>query len=241
MRVVCKVVADKHGEASYQVQGIEGPVQEEWPHKFEGDFITYAITKGTTDLTRGKDGDYLEKLALNLAMTSYDIRIRPKFVPHEGDPEQADIQIRFSTDTRDFAEGTNVLAFAYFPGQGRVQGKVVFNDNRIWTLDGKPIKAIDALKRGLVDRIDPNYPDQLLKTYNLIHVLIHELGHTLGLRHAVRGSGFKNVMDPIYSGLLELSPYDLYRLYKKYKHRIWAKWTRFDRLRRWLSIRKRRF
>ena len=78
-----------------------------------------------------------------------------------------------------------------------------------------------------------------MKTYSLIAVLIHELGHSLGLRHDVSGnSDGIDVMDAFYSGInrIELSERDLYRIHLKYKAEIYENWGRYERLKN--AIRK---
>ena len=130
-----------------------------------------------------------------------------------------------------------ILAYAYFPGQGDVSGKVVFNNDYIWSTNGKPISGKKAKEEGWVENA---YDDNQLRTYNIIHVLIHELGHTLGLRHDAHDNT-DDVMDPYYSGKLELSNYDLMRIRAKYGIRIWANWARYAQVKRIVARIKRSF
>lgn len=231
------IVFDRSGDITrHTVEFIE---QEEWPHKWEGDTIYYDILNTPNGLSRKE----LEK-GLNIAMTTWDIEIPVKFRPAWWfTDEKADITVEFKSPDQDqlFKDQPSVLAYAYFPGQGSKSGIIVFNTAYIWTLHGRAIKAIDAKRLGLID--DYVNPDNLIKTYNIIHVLIHELGHSLGLRHDATGNrDGDDVMDPFYDGRrLDLSERDIYRIRDKYGIRIFEKWSRYDRLKRWLKIRIRRF
>ena len=132
-----------------------------------------------------------------------------------------------------------MLAYAYFPGQSNYSGKVVFNASYIWDLKGKGIKGSDAVKKGVVENA---YPNSILKTYNLYAVLIHELGHTLGLKHDVSGSKEgSDVMDPYYSvDNLDLSDRDILRIRVKYGFRVWDRFRWYMIVKRWLSLAIRR-
>ena len=129
-----------------------------------------------------------------------------------------------------FKERPSILAVAYMPGQGSFSGKVIFNNAYLWSLNGKPISVKEAKKRGYPVLGDPP-DDQMLKTFNIIHVLIHELGHILGLRHDEHHDS-KDVMDAFYSGKLELSLWDIYRILAKYPRRIFSRWNAYARLKK---------
>jgi hypothetical protein len=211
--------------------------QTEWEHKWEKDIITYDIEHHETLKLISKTQ---LKRAVNLAMTTWDFEIPIKFKSAWN--TQADIEIRFKTKDEDtyFKDKPSVLAYAYFPGQANYSGKVVFNASYIWDLKGKGIKGSEAIKKGLVENV--SYPNNILKTYNLYAVLIHELGHTLGLKHDVTGSkDGADIMDPYYSvDNLDLSDRDIYRIRVKYGQRVWDRFIWYNMVKRWLSLAIRR-
>ena len=131
-----------------------------------------------------------------------------------------------------------MLAYAYYPKTSK-KGEVVFNASYIWDLKGKGIKGSDAIKKGVVDNA---YPTNILKTYNLYAVLIHELGHTLGLKHDVTGKkDGADIMDPYYSVTnLDLSDRDIYRIRVKYGQRVYSRFIWYNIIKRWLSLAIRR-
>jgi len=210
--------------------------QTEWRHKWELDVMYYDIISPCRTMEMKK-----VKKALNLAMTTWDLEIPVKFKSNWNNYRNptSNITIDFKTSDEDhyFKDRPSVLAYAYFPGQGDVSGKVVFNNDYIWSTNGKPISGKKAKEEGWVENA---YDDNQLRTYNIIHVLIHELGHTLGLRHDARDNT-DDVMDPYYSGKLELSNYDLMRIRAKYGIRIWANWARYAQVKRIVARIKRSF
>ena len=191
--------------------------QTEWRHKWELDVMYYDIISPCRTMEMKK-----VKKALNLAMTTWDLEIPIKFKSNWDNYRNptSNITIDFKTSDEDhyFKDRPSVLAYAYFPGQGDVSGK-------------------KAKEQGWVENA---YDDNELRTYNIIHVLIHELGHTLGLRHDAHDNT-DDVMDPYYSGKLELSNYDLMRIRAKYGIRIWANWARYAQVKRIVARIKRRF
>ena len=210
--------------------------QTEWQYKWEKDILTYDIEYHETLKLISKSQ---LKRAVNLAISTWNFEIPIKFKSAWN--TQADIEIRFKTKDEDtyFKDKPSVLAYAYFPGQANYSGKVVFNASYIWDLKGKGILGKDAIKKGLVDNA---YPTNILKTYNLYAVLIHELGHTLGLKHDVTGAKYgSDVMDAFYSvDNLDLSDRDILRIRIKYGQRIWTRFSWYNMVKRWLSLAIRR-
>ena len=79
------------------------------------------------------------------------------------------------------------------------------------------------------------------KTYNLLHTLIHEIGHSIGLTHS-EGSGLeKTVMYPFYNEQLDLTDYDIDRIVAIYGSRSWAHPAHYTRMKNWIKYRIRRF
>ena len=210
--------------------------QTEWQYKWEKDILTYDIEYHETLKLISKSQ---LKRAVNLAISTWNFEIPIKFKSAWN--TQADIEIRFKTKEEDkyFKDKPSVLAYAYFPGQSDFSGKVVFNASYIWDLKGKGIRGDEAIKKGLVENA---YPTNILKTYNLYAVLIHELGHTLGLKHDVTGAKYgSDVMDAFYSvDNLDLSDRDILRIRIKYGQRIWTRFSWYNMVKRWLSLAIRR-
>ena len=211
----------------------EESAQQEWAHKFEDrtpeNPITFRVMSYPDDGLRPKDVDTAVALSFGVWEQVADVNIRMA-----REHETPDIVIHFRKKDDYWKNRPSVLAYAYLPGTSK-QGIVVFNDIYLWSLDGKSVPAY---------KIDPEHYSKTdsttFKTYLLPHTMIHEFGHTLGLRHSANTS-FKNVMNPYYNKTLELSPDDVYRIVKKYGNRIYKRWHRFSRLRTIISKRIRRW
>lgn len=188
-------------------------IQTEWDGKWNEKIMYYGRTSTCKSLTNKQ----IQK-ALNLAFSTWegeiDIKIHP-VIP--GQKANFTLYFKSSLEEQMFKEKPSVLAYAYFPAQGSVSGKVVFNDDYIWSLDGKEIKTKDAIANGYPVKGTP-LPDQLLRTYNVISVLIHELGHSLGLKHDEHNDS-DDAMDAYYDGKIDLSDWDIFRIRLKYPER----------------------
>ena len=210
--------------------------QTEWDGKWDNDVLYYDVEYHESLKLISKRQ---LKRAVNLAISTWNFEIPTKFKSAWN--TKADIEIRFRTKDEDnyFKEKPSVLAYAYFPNQGSVSGQVVFNASYIWDLKGKGIRGDKAIEKGLVENA---YPDNILKTYNIYAVLIHELGHTLGLKHDVTGAkDGSDVMDPYYSvDNLDLSDRDIYRIRVKYGQRLWSRFKWYNIIKRWLCLAVRR-
>ena len=75
-------------------------------------------------------------------------------------------------DLEHFDGRKGVLAHAYFPGQGEISGDIHINDEWNWV---------------------PHSNWQDLARPPLLTVLMHEIGHSLGLRHDNRSNKLYNV------------------------------------------------
>lgn len=218
--VAKNIFSKTNNEAYYETQ------QTEYPAKWDKPTVTYAMVRGTEDLP----GDSMERTALNLAMTTWDLEI-PLILNVVKKNENPDITLEFADSDSDpfFKERPNVLAYAYYPKTSQ-QGVIKFSDEHIWSLDGKSIPA----------PYDPT-GKTTFKTYNLLHTLIHEIGHSMGLSHS-DGSGLeKTVMYPFYNEQLDLTDYDIDRIVAKYGSRSWPHPAHYTRMKNWIKYRIRRF
>jgi len=214
------MLSKTNNEAYYEVQ------QTEYPQKWDKPVVTYSMVRGTEDLP----GDSMERIAMNLAMTTWDLEI-PLILEVVKKSENPDITLEFADNNSDpfFKERPSVLAYAYYPKTSK-QGVIRFSDEHIWSLDGSPIPA----------PYDPS-GKTTFKTYNLLHTLIHEIGHSLGLTHS-EGAGLeKTVMYPFYNEQLDLTDYDIDRIVAKYGSRQWQHPAHYSRMKNWIKYRIRRF
>jgi len=210
--------------------------QPEWDKKWEKDVIYYDITLPELPLITPKQ----LRRALNISMTTWDLEIPIQFKPAIWHGETADIRISFAGDEDNlFRTRPSVLAYAYFPGTS-LQGVVVFNIKYLWDLSGKGISGKEAVSRGIVQNANP---DSILRTYNILQTLTHELGHTIGLTHDASGNADgEDVMDPFYDeDVIDLSERDIFRARQKYGTREYSRWSWYGRLKKWLARAKRRF
>jgi len=212
--------------------------QTEWNGKWDEKIMYYDVLSECRTLSQRE-----VRKALNLAMTTWDLEIDIVFKPswYNVPSFEGNLTIEFKDSKDDdlFRTSPSVLAYAYFPDQGSVSGKIVFNNDYIWTVNGRPISGYQAKAKGWVN---PGTSDtSSIKTYNIITVLIHELGHSLGLRHDVTGAADgDDAMDAFYDGNLNLSDRDVFRILLKYPARVYSRFSHYGRLKRWLARKKQR-
>ena len=119
--------------------------------------------------------------------------------------------MRFETKDNDkmFRDKPGTLAYAYFPNGQKIGGDITFNDSVIWTTNGKPIHAHKVFP----DKYPPNTKTKL-RTYNMVHTLLHECGHAIGLKHCQQHKHC--IMYPYYNGKVQLHDHDVQRIQSIY-------------------------
>ena len=142
---------------------------------------------------------------INIAWTEWDIEIPIQFVKAASE-EEADVIIEFGGRANDpyYADNNAVLAYAGFP-DGALKGYVKVFTDLDWNAHGQT-------------------------GFNIIIVLTHEFGHTIGLSHSER-QAIQDLMGPYYNKhIIEASDYDIARAVAGYGAREYANQDQHDRL-----------
>jgi len=233
----CVITAKRQPEKINGIfEGHEGKAEfesniDEWKHKWPDGRVTWKLERHSDDFDR----TYNLMRIFALAFLTWQKEIKNiKFRRVRRVSADADIPINFLKSTEDklFKERPGVLAYAYFPTPNSpIGGDMVFNDDYIWSWDGAGVSAHD---------VDPkHYPDPAtpvkIKTWNLQHTGVHEIGHALGLRH--NNECRDCVMFPYYNAKVHLNENDIERIQTFYGRRSLPMWLynalKFRILRGW--------
>jgi len=173
------------------------PELTEWPHKWEKPVLTYRLNNLSPDIQKEEH----QTRAVTVSFRAWRLRIKDLRFRRERNPDvTVDIDIRFRQQ-EDFAS-QGILARAYYPGQGTVSGNIEINDGWDWVSN--------------VHVSDLGHPP-------LVPILIHEIGHSLGLRHDTGSPDSReSIMYPSFNlGLKKhkLGPRDVERIQWKYGKR----------------------
>jgi len=181
--------------------------------------LTYRLLNHSSDF----DKKSKSRIGMNYALTQWDVEIKPdlKYVSIN---QSSDISIEFKNGQDDelFGDEPNVLAYAYFPNaEPSLRGIVRVNDDYEWSLNGKN-KSI----------INEGGQQVKIKTWDLILVLRHELGHTFGLPHSKNPN---NTMSTNYEIMSRHNTSeDIARILAKYEKRNWTS-RRYLVFKSWLT------
>jgi predicted Zn-dependent protease len=116
------------------------------------------------------------------------------------------------SDDKMFRDKPGTLAYAYFPNGQKIGGDITFNDSVIWTTNGKPVNAHEVFP----DKYPPHTKTKL-RTYNMVHTLLHECGHAIGLKHCEQHKDC--IMYPYYNARVILHSHDVQRIQSMYGER----------------------
>ena len=152
------------------------------------------------------ENDYDPKTVTRIATAAFKVWSDVcgiRFAKSHRDWDSADIPIRFQTekDNPKFHKSPQVLGYAYFPiAKPGERGHITINDSYHWGPGGD-------LPTGFQFQ-----PDEYMtkKSYVLLQVLAHEIGHAIGLPH--NHTGCKDcIMAPYYNGQIHAQPDDIQR------------------------------
>jgi len=198
---------DKKNSTIEYTSNIENDIEfsqiEEWKIKWQPKkvrrrkygYVTYKLISES----RSFPDSSFEHQALTIALRTWGLRTKDIRFKRVKGSAKADLVVKFATNKEDnyFKERPNVLAYAYFPNNRAIGGDMTFNESIWWSKNGEPVNAHELMP----EQYPPNTRTKL-RTYNLIHVMIHEGGHAIGLKHHPKCK--QCVMFPFYSGLVVL-------------------------------------
>ena len=131
---------------------------DEWPHSWPHGEIIYRLNNFTGDIEKEK----WQSKAVTVALRAWQLKLKHLKFRKERNPDtHVDFNVSFE-DLAHFDGRRGVFAHAYFPGQSDLSGDCHINDDWNW-----------------VAKISM----QTLSKPPLIPILMHEFGHSIGLRH----------------------------------------------------------
>ena len=172
-------------------ENIEGI--DEWPGKWPDGEVSYRLNSYSTDFSVRN-----QLRAVTVSLRAWQLRINKIRFRRERNPD-AHVDIDISFENKTHFSSDNIFAHAYFPAQGDISGDVHINDNWDWT---SGVHLSNLAKPPLVP------------------IMIHEFGHSLGLRHDTHTSSQDTeIMYPTFNlgrKKTNLGPRDIARIQAKY-------------------------
>lgn len=174
-------------EFAESIEGID-----EWEHSWPDGEISYRLNNHTNDI----EIPNLQNRAVTVALRAWQLYINKLKFRRERNPDvTVDFDVSFE-DLAHFDGKKNVFAHAYYPGQGDISGDCHINDDWNWTTHS----VLQTLRRP-----------------PLVPILIHEFGHSLGLRHDTVSN--ESIMWPSFNmgqKKNRLGPNDITRIQERY-------------------------
>jgi len=187
--VKCEALATSVSNKIEYKEDIDGI--DEWKHSWPDGELSYRLNNFTEDI----DSDGHQQRAITVAFRVWQLRIKNLDFRREYNPD-ASVDIDISFQPPDKFHSNNTLAHAWFPGQGKISGDVEINDNWDWVTHSKL---------------------QSLTHPPIIPIMVHELGHSLGLRHDPEHKD--SIMYPSFNLSKKknrLGPRDVQRIQERY-------------------------
>ena len=167
--IYCEAIANDISQKIEYKENIEGI--DEWPHSWPDGEVSYRLNNFSPDFR-----EKWQIRAVTVALRVWQWRVKNIKFRRERSPDaHVDFNVSFE-DLPHFDNRKGVLAHAYFPGQGDISGDCHINDEWEWV-------ASTSM--------------QSLRNPPLVPILVHEFGHSLGLRHDVTTT--ESIMYPSFN------------------------------------------
>ena len=192
---LCEAKAERKRDKIIFTENLAAGITE-WPHSWPDGEISYRLNSYSTDFS---ERDQLR--AITIALRTWQLRINKIKFRRERNPDvSVDLDVTFEPTSH--FNSDNILAHAYYPGQGDISGDVHINDGWNWVSG--------------VHLADMAHPP-------IVPIMIHEFGHSLGLAHdTATSSQNTEIMYPSFNlgrKKTNLGPNDIFRIQERYGYR----------------------
>jgi len=193
--VHCEAFVNDTAQKVEYKETIEGI--DEWKHSWPDGEVSYRLNNFSTDFR-----EKWQIRAVTVALRVWQWRVKNiKFRRERNLTAHVDFNISFKPLVH-FDNRKGVLAHAYFPGQGDISGDCHINDEWDWV---------------------PGIHMQTLRNPPMTVILVHEFGHSLGLRHdTLTTSQNTEIMYPSFNlgrEKYKLGSRDIERIQERYGQR----------------------